>query len=197
MIYQTGIKPFFDFVFAMICLILASPIVLILIAILSIESKGKPFFIQPRPGKDERIFKLIKFRTMNEKRDERGCLLPDSKRLTVVGKFVRKTSLDELPQLLNIIKGDMSFVGPRPLLVQYLPLYSKKQRSRHQVKPGITGWAQVNGRNNLTWSRKFELDEFYVKNISFLLDFKILVMTIISVLRAKNIALEEAFNGKN
>lgn len=155
-------------------------------------NNGKPFFIQPRPGKNEKIFKLIKFKTMNDKRDKLGYLLPDEKRLTVVGKFVRKTSLDEIPQLINVIKGDMSLVGPRPLLVEYLPLYNEEQKRRHEVKPGITGWAQVNGRNAISWEEKFKYDVWYVDHLSFILDLKILLLTIKKVFKREGISSTNA-----
>ena len=176
--YRTLIKPFFDFTCALLGLVVLSPIFLVVWIGLAIANNGKPFFYQRRPGKGERIFTIIKFRTMNDKRDAQGNLLPDAERLTAVGAFVRKTSLDEIPQLLNVLKGDMSLVGPRPLLPEYLPLYNEHQRKRHEVRPGITGWAQVNGRNAVSWERKFELDVWYVKNISFWLDLKILFLTI-------------------
>ena len=179
-----------------------SPIFLIVLIVLSTVNKGKPFFFQNRPGKFGEIFKIIKFKTMTDAKDAEGNLLPDKDRLTGFGKFVRKTSLDEIPQLLNVIKGDMSFVGPRPLLPQYLPIYNEEQTRRHEVKPGITGWAQVNGRNAISWTRKFELDVWYVDHISFILDIKILFMTIQKVLvsegiNTKNMATTEPFNGKN
>ena len=150
---------------------------------------GKPFFYQLRPGKGERIFKIIKFKTMNDRRDANGQLLPDAERLTKIGTFVRKTSLDEIPQLLNVLKGDMSLIGPRPLLVKYLPYYSKREQLRHTVRPGITGLAQVNGRNKLNWDDRLELDAQYVENLSFLLDIKILFRTIVNVLLRKDIAV--------
>jgi lipopolysaccharide/colanic/teichoic acid biosynthesis glycosyltransferase len=149
--------------------------------------KNNPFFIQERPGKNEKIFKLIKFKTMNDKTDENGKLLPDKERLTKIGKIIRSLSLDELPQLINVLKGNMSLVGPRPLLIKYLPLYNERQRKRHNVKPGITGWAQVNGRNNISWEEKFELDVEYVENVCFLFDMKILWMTILKVIKREGI----------
>ncbi|MDX1428381.1 MAG: sugar transferase, partial [Salegentibacter mishustinae] len=162
----------------------------------------KPFFFQKRPGKNGRIFNIIKFKTMTDEKDENGNLLPDEKRLTAVGKFVRKTSIDEIPQLINVLKGNMSLIGPRPLLPQYLPLYSERQRKRHDVKPGITGWAQVNGRNAISWTKKFEYDVWYVENLSFGLDVRIIFKTIKKVLVSEgintaNMATTEAFNGKN
>jgi len=186
--YKHFLKRVFDFFLALIGFIIISPIFLLLWICLSIANKGAgAFFFQERPGKGEKIFRVIKFKTMNDKRDASGNLLPDAQRLTRVGKFVRSTSLDEIPQLLNVIKGDMSLVGPRPLLVQYLPLYDKMQRRRHEVRPGITGWAQVNGRNLLQLSKKFEYDVWYVDNLSFKLDFKILLMTIQKVFNKENI----------
>jgi lipopolysaccharide/colanic/teichoic acid biosynthesis glycosyltransferase len=169
---------------------------------LFLANQGKPFFIQKRPGLHGRIFKIIKFKTMNDKKDAAGTLLPDAQRLTAIGIFVRKTSLDELPQLLNVIKGDMSIVGPRPLLPEYLPLYTAEQAMRHNVKPGITGWAQVNGRNAISWEQKFEYDVWYVNNISFILDFKIFFLTIKKVFISEGINMEglvttEAFKGTN
>jgi len=160
------------------------------------------FFTQERPGKGARVFKVIKFKTMSDEKDDAGNLLPDAIRLTKIGKFLRSTSLDELPQLLNVLKGDMSLIGPRPLLVQYLPLYSKEQSRRHSVRPGITGWAQVNGRNAISWQKKFELDVWYVDHISFLLDLKIIYLTIKKVLIREGInscgsATMESFNGNN
>lgn len=199
--YKTHLKPLLDFFLALIGFILLFPIFLIVWIALSIANQGKPFFLQPRPGKNERIFKVIKFKTMNDKKDNQGNLLPDAKRLTAVGKFVRKTSLDEIPQLLNVIKGDMSLVGPRPLLVEYLPLYSKEQKKRHTVRPGITGWAQVNGRNAISWQQKFEYDVWYVEHVSFALDVKIIFKTIQKVFKSEGInsqgqATTERFNGK-
>lgn len=186
--YKSIIKPLFDFLAAFIGLLIISPIFLVVWVFLAIANRGKPFFTQRRPGRDGRIFTIIKFKTMNDRRDAGGNLLPDDKRLTAVGKFVRKTSLDELPQLLNVLKGDMSFVGPRPLLPEYLPLYNQRQRRRHDVKPGITGWAQVNGRNAISWEQKFEYDVWYVENQSFLLDLKILLLT------AKKVVIPEGIN---
>lgn len=186
--YNFFLKRVFDFSIALIGIVLLSPIFLTLMAILMCLNKGSAFFLQPRPGKNEKIFKIIKFKTMNDKKDENGNLLPMGQRITPFGNFLRKTSLDEMPQLLNILKGDMSIVGPRPLLVQYLPLYTDRQRRRHKVKPGITGWAQVSGRNNVTWKEKFELDIWYVDNISFFNDIKIMFKTAKIVLMRKDIA---------
>ena len=165
-----------------------------------IANSGKPFFFQSRPGKHGRIFKVIKFKTMNDKKDENGNLLPDEVRLTQAGKFIRKTSLDEIPQLINVIKGDMSLIGPRPLLVEYLPLYNEEQKRRHEIRPGITGWAQINGRNAITWEEKFQLDVWYVDHISFLLDMKILFLTFKKVFKGEGISSNtnvtmELFNG--
>jgi undecaprenyl phosphate N,N'-diacetylbacillosamine 1-phosphate transferase len=188
--YNYFIKPLFDKIFAIILLICLSPLTIPVTIILWFANNGKPFFIQKRPGKNERIFKLIKFKTMNDKKDANGNLLIDSERLTWIGKFARKTSLDEIPQMINVLKGDMSLIGPRPLLVQYLPLYTLEQKKRHLVKPGITGWAQVNGRNAITWDKKFELDSWYVNNISFILDIKIFIKTIKNVVSSSGINQE-------
>ena len=177
-----------DILCAFLGLVILSPLFLGVWVGLFIANNGKPFFYQRRPGKGERIFTIVKFKTMNDKRDANGQLLPDAKRLTTVGSFVRKTSLDELPQLLNVLKGDMSFVGPRPLLPEYLPLYNETQRKRHNVKPGITGWAQVNGRNAISWEQKFEYDLWYVERISLQLDLKILFMTIKKVFKSEGIS---------
>ncbi|MBI1647611.1 sugar transferase [Capnocytophaga sp. 051621] len=187
--YKKIIKPALDFLIALIVFILLSPIFVVVTVGLWFANGGKPFFYQLRPGKGERIFKIIKFKTMNDRRDANGQLLPDAERLTKIGTFVRKTSLDEIPQLLNVLKGDMSLIGPRPLLVKYLPYYSKREQLRHTVRPGITGLAQVNGRNKLNWDDRLELDAQYVENLSFLLDIKILFRTIINVLLRKDIAV--------
>ncbi len=186
--YKKIVKPFLDIFVATIGFIILSPLFVLITMFLFIANQGKPFFFQKRPGKNEKIFKLIKFKTMNDKKDKNGELLPDEKRLTPIGKFIRKTSLDEIPQLLNVIKGDMSLIGPRPLLVEYLPLYNNTQKRRHEIKPGITGWAQVNGRNAISWQKKFELDVWYVDNISLLLDLKILFLTIKKVVKSENIS---------
>ncbi len=186
--YKNLIKPILDFTLAFTALAIASPIFLFVGLLLTIANKGTPFFIQSRPGKNEKLFNIIKFKTMNDKKDADGNLLSDTERLTTIGKIVRKTSLDEIPQLINIIKGDMSLVGPRPLLPQYLSLYNEHQKKRHQVKPGITGWAQVNGRNAISWEQKFKYDIWYVKNSSFWIDIKILFLTVLKVLKAKDIA---------
>ncbi|MBM0650187.1 sugar transferase [Capnocytophaga genosp. AHN8471] len=187
--YKKIIKPALDFLIALIVFILLSPIFVVVTVGLWFANGGKPFFYQLRPGKGERIFKIIKFKTMNDRRDAKGQLLPDAERLTKIGTFVRKTSLDEIPQLLNVLKGDMSLIGPRPLLVKYLPYYSKREQLRHTVRPGITGLAQVNGRNKLNWDDRLELDAQYVENLSFLLDIKILFRTIVNVLLRKDIAV--------
>ncbi|MBU2527247.1 MAG: sugar transferase [Bacteroidetes bacterium] len=199
--YAPLLKPLADFLAALIGLILLSPLFVLIWLGLCIANSGKPFFFQKRPGKNGRIFTIVKFKTMNDRRDKDGNLLPDAERLTRIGKFVRKTSLDEIPQLFNVLKGDMSLVGPRPLLPDYLHLYNEFQRRRHQVKPGITGWAQVNGRNAISWQQKFEYDVWYVDHLSFLVDLKILFKTFVKVFKreginAVNAATIEPFNGK-
>lgn len=186
--YKLYLKRFFDFFIATICFIILFPVFLITAVLLFIKNDGKPFFLQIRPGKNERLFKIVKFKTMNDKRDCNGELLPDAQRLTAVGKFVRRTSLDEIPQLINVIKGEMSLIGPRPLLVEYLPLYNTQQKKRHDIRPGITGWAQVNGRNAIDWHTKFEYDVWYVNNVSMSLDLKILFLTIINVIKKEGIS---------
>lgn len=188
--YKQFIKPLFDFLAALFGLIILSPVFIIVMIGLAIANHGKPFFFQKRPGKKERIFSIIKFKSMNDKKDEHGNLLPDVKRLTAVGKFVRKTSLDEIPQLINVLKGDMSLIGPRPLRTYYLPLYNDVQKKRHNVKPGITGWAQVNGRNAISWTHKFKYDVWYVENLSFMLDLKIFFLTIKKVFVREGISKE-------
>lgn len=201
MMYFKIVKRFFDFNVALWGLLISSPIFLIVsIGLLIANEKAGIFFVQQRPGKKGKMFWLIKFKTMNEKRDLQGNLLSDAERLTVVGRFLRSTSLDEIPQLINVLKGDMSLIGPRPLLVKYLPLYNGEQARRHEVRPGITGWAQVNGRNAISWEEKFKLDVWYVDNVSFALDMKILWMTIRNVIQRKDIsaanhATMEAFKG--
>ena len=193
------------FLGALVALALLSPVFIATIILLHFANKGAGvFFTQPRPGKNEKIFKAIKFKTMTDEKDVDGNLLPDAQRLTKVGRFVRSTSIDELPQLINILKGDMAFIGPRPLLVKYLPLYSEEQHHRHDVTPGMSGWAQVNGRNNISWTRKFELDLEYVRNIGPMMDGMVFFTTIKKVLMRKDINQEggasatmEAFNGKN
>lgn len=190
MIYKRFFKRFIDFSAALLGLTLLSPILIIITVWLYIINDGKPFFLQLRPGRHGKIFKIVKFKTMNDKTDKAGNLLPDSERITPVGAFVRKTSLDEIPQLINVLKGDMSLVGPRPLLVQYLPLYNETQRRRHEVRPGITGWAQVNGRNAISWPEKFEYDVWYVDHLSFGLDLKIVLLTIKKVFIREGISAE-------
>ena len=202
MAYRNIIKPFLDFFVALILLLLATPLLISVAILLIFMNRGSAFFIQPRPGLNQKVFKLIKFKTMNDRKDREGRLLADNERITKIGKWVRSTSIDELPQLINVIKGDMSLVGPRPLLAKYLPLYSDFQLRRHEVKPGITGWAQVNGRNSISWSKKFEFDIYYVDNISFTLDVKILITTIKKVLRRKDVNSSEVetmepFTGNN
>lgn len=190
MIYRKYIKRILDFIGALIMLIVLSPLLLVVTVWLHFANKGAgAFFTQERPGKDERIFKLYKFKSMTDERDAEGNLLPDGKRLTPIGRFIRKTSLDELPQLWNVLKGDMSFIGPRPLLVQYLPYYSDRERKRHCVLPGISGLAQVSGRNSISWDEQLELDVYYVENISFFLDLKICLTTIKKVLSQESVAV--------
>ncbi|MBK8547530.1 MAG: sugar transferase [Saprospiraceae bacterium] len=200
--YKRFLKRLIDFFVALFVLVLFSPLIFLVIIGLYLFNGKKVFFTQSRPGKNGKIFTIYKFKTMNDQRDNDGRLLPDEARLTMIGRFIRSTSLDELPQLFNVLRGDMSLVGPRPLLEKYIPLYSKQQFRRHEVKPGITGWAQVNGRNNISWSKKFELDVWYVDNQSFLLDLKITFMTILKVIRRKDITSDEPntfqpFNGSN
>jgi lipopolysaccharide/colanic/teichoic acid biosynthesis glycosyltransferase len=180
--YKTFFKPIFDLVISVAGLVILLPLFIIIIIILFFANNGKPFFTQLRPGKNEKIFRLIKFKTMNDKKNRTGDLLPDQVRLTVIGKFIRKTSLDEIPQLLNVIKGDMSLIGPRPLLPEYLSMYTDEQKRRHSVRPGITGLAQAQGRNQMKFSERLKNDIYYVDNISFNLDVKILLLTVKSVL---------------
>lgn len=198
--YKNILKPFIDFFVAFISLILLSPLFLLIAVLLMISNKGNPFFVQKRPGKNEKIFNIIKFKTMNDRKTKDGRLLSDYRRLTFFGKIVRKTSLDEIPQLINVLKGEMSLIGPRPLLPEYLELYNEEQKKRHNVKPGITGWAQVNGRNALSWEEKFKYDVEYVENISAKMDAKIVLVTIEKVLKrhgvnANNYMTMEAFKG--
>ncbi|MDQ2178542.1 sugar transferase [Marinifilum sp. D714] len=190
--YKFFLKPLIDMLLALGGLLLASPLLLFVILFLTIANNGHPFFFQTRPGKNGKPFRIIKFKTMNDRQDAAGNLLPDADRLTPVGAFVRKTSLDELPQLINVLKGDISLVGPRPLLVEYLPLYNEEQARRHEVKPGITGWAQVNGRNAISWEEKFRLDVEYVDNISFAMDLKILMLTVKKVFKSEGINSAES-----
>jgi lipopolysaccharide/colanic/teichoic acid biosynthesis glycosyltransferase len=178
----------FDFLFSLTAFCVLLPVFILITIVLFIVNGGSPFFIQRRPGKDEKIFRLIKFRTMTNKRNANGELLPDEQRLTRFGNIVRKTSLDEIPQLINVIKGDMSITGPRPLLVEYLPLYSTVQKRRHEVRPGITGWAQVNGRNAISWEKKFELDVWYIDHLSLKLDLRILMLTLKKVIKPEGIS---------
>lgn len=181
-------KRFIDFSCAFIGLIILSPVFLGITILLVFVNQGTPFFVQARPGRNGKVFHLLKFKTMNDKRDSAGFLLPDDMRMTSIGNVIRKTSLDEIPQLVNVLTGDMSLIGPRPLLVEYLPLYSTEQAKRHQVRPGITGWAQVNGRNQVSWGEKFEMDLWYIKNMSFAVDLKILFLTIKKVLLKEGIS---------
>lgn len=201
--YKYFFKRLIDFFIAFVVLAFSWPILLIITIWLHFTNKGAgAFFLQERPGMDGRIFKVIKFKTMTDERDVNGNLLPDAERLTKVGRFIRSTSIDELPQLINVLKGDMALIGPRPLLVQYLSLYSKEQARRHEVRPGITGWAQCNGRNAISWTKKFELDVWYVDHCSFLLDLKIIFITAKKVFVREGISSEtsvtmEAFTGNN
>ncbi|WP_130734307.1 sugar transferase [Flavobacterium sp. J27] len=200
--YKLFLKRVLDFSLSLIGFILLFPIFIIIVLCLTIANNGKPFFIQKRPGYKGVIFNIIKFKTMNDKKDKAGNLLPDGARLTRVGKFIRKTSLDEIPQLLNVIKGDMSLIGPRPLLTAYLPLYNDFQKQRHLVRPGITGWAQINGRNAISWNQKFEYDVWYVKNYNFFLDLKILFLTFKKVFVREGISQDgeatmEVFKGNS
>lgn len=201
--YKNGIKRILDFCISFIALICLSPILSFVTIWLYFANKGAgAFFLQERPGKDAKIFKIIKFKTMTDERDAEGNLLSDEVRMTKAGKFVRSTSIDELPQLINVLKGDMALIGPRPLLVQYLPLYNKEQARRHEVRPGITGWAQCHGRNAISWKEKFKLDVWYVDNCSLTTDLKVIYLTIIKVIRRADISHEgsatmEAFNGNN
>lgn len=203
MMYKYFFKRFIDFFIVLIALLIIWPFLLIITIWLHFANKGAgAFFCQERPGKDGKIFKVIKFKTMTDERDADGKLLPDAERLTKVGRFVRSTSIDELPQLINVLKGDMALIGPRPLLPQYLPLYSKEQARRHEVRPGITGWAQVHGRNAISWTKKFELDVWYVDHCSFGLDIKIIFLTLKKVFIREGISQEgqatmEKFNGLN
>ncbi|MFI1743921.1 sugar transferase [Thalassobellus sediminis] len=194
--YKFFLKRFLDFCLALIGFIILSPIFIILSIYLFFSNKGKPFFLQKRPGKNDHIFAIIKFKSMNDNKDVKGVLLPFDKRITKVGAFIRKYSLDEIPQLINVIKGDMSLIGPRPLLIEYLSVYNDEQKKRHLVKPGITGWAQVNGRNTISWKKKFELDTWYVENISLALDIKIFLLTIKKVIKKEDVNLSEHLNAE-
>ena len=201
--YRSFLKRLIDFSLVFCAFVSCCPVLFIITLWLHFANKGAGvFFLQNRPGRDGKIFKVIKFKTMTDERDSKGNLLPDARRLTKVGKFVRSTSIDELPQLINVLKGDMALIGPRPLLPQYLPLYSKEQARRHEVRPGITGWAQVNGRNAISWTKKFELDVWYVEHCSFLLDLKIFLLTIRKVFVREGISSDtsvtmEPFTGNN
>lgn len=197
--YKNFIKRFLDFCISLIAIICLSPLLLVLTIWLHFANRGAgAFFYQERPGKDEKIFKVIKFKSMTDERDAAGNLLPNEQRITPIGKFIRKFSLDELPQLINVLKGDMAFIGPRPLLIRYLPLYNEEQHRRHEVRPGMSGWAQVNGRNNISWTEKFKLDVWYVDHVSFLVDIKIIFMTIKNVLSGKDVAISTGgFDGTN
>jgi lipopolysaccharide/colanic/teichoic acid biosynthesis glycosyltransferase len=200
--YKYFFKIIIDFLLALIGLLILSPLFVFIAIALAFQNKGTPFFTQTRPGKNQKAFKIIKFKTMTDEKDATGQLLPDINRITTLGKTIRKLSLDELPQLFNVIKGDMSLIGPRPLLFKYIPLFSKEQLRRHEVKPGITGWAQVNGRNSISWTRKFELDLEYVDKLSLTLDTKILYLTILKVVKSEGVNQSETrpmqpFDGKN
>ena len=195
--YKTIIKPILDFSTAFICLLLVAPIFILVTFILYFTNNGQPFFFQLRPGKNEKVFKIIKFKTMNDMKDSSENLLPDAQRLTKVGSFVRKTSIDEIPQLLNILKGDMSFIGPRPLLIKYLPYFYEEERIRHTIKPGITGLAQINGRNTLRWDERLAYDIEYVKTQSFIVDLNILYKTFLKVLKSENIVVDPESVMKN
>lgn len=201
-IYEAFLKRIFDLVASVLILILASPLMILSAIVLYIQNSGNFLFYQERPGYKEKPFKIMKFKTMTDERDSNGDLLPDVKRITRIGGWIRKLSLDELPQLFNVIKGDMSLIGPRPLLFKYIPLYSERQRRRHEVKPGITGWAQVNGRNSISWERKFELDIYYVENVSLQLDLKIFWLTILKIMKREGVNQSDArpmqpFDGTN
>ena len=197
--YKHFFKRFFDFILALLALLLIGWFLIIVMIILHFANKGAgAFFYQERPGKDEKIFKVIKFKSMTDEKDENGNLLPEEQRLTKAGAFIRKFSIDELPQLINVLKGDMAFIGPRPLLIKYLPLYSKEQHRRHEVRPGMSGWAQVHGRNNITWTEKFELDVWYVDHCTLWVDIKVIFLTIKNVLTSKDIVLTTGpFTGDN
>ena len=200
--YRLFFKRILDIIISIVVLLITSPIVVIVFCILGFQNKGNVFFFQDRPGFHQKAFRIIKFKTMTDAKDVDGKLLPDNQRITKAGKIIRRLSIDELPQLLNVIKGDMSLIGPRPLLFKYIPLYSAEQLRRHDVRPGITGWAQVNGRNSISWKQKFDFDIFYVDNLSFVLDIKILWKTFIKVIRTEGInqTLDkpmQPFNGEN
>jgi undecaprenyl phosphate N,N'-diacetylbacillosamine 1-phosphate transferase len=200
--YRNVGKRILDLFVSVVGLIILCPVILVFCVVLFIQNRGHAFFVQERPGFNETSFKIIKFKTMNDRRDKFGKLLPDSQRITRTGSWIRSLSLDELPQLFNVVKGDMSLVGPRPLLFKYIPLYSEHQRKRHKVKPGITGWAQVNGRNSISWAQKFEYDSYYVEHVSFRLDISILWLTLLKVIKREGVnqsaaAPMQPFNGSN
>ena len=200
--HKTFFKRIFDFMSSLFLILMIFPLFLIITVLLFYQNNGNPFFFQKRPGKDAKPFRIIKFKTMTDDEDGKGNLLPDNDRITKLGAFIRKWSLDELPQLFNVLIGDMSLVGPRPLLFKYIPLYSEKQIRRHEVRPGITGWAQVNGRNSISWTKKFKLDVYYVNHLSFLLDIKILWLTFLKVIQKEGINQSAdrpmlPFSGKN
>lgn len=200
--YKNFFKRGIDFIIALFGLIATSPLLLTISILLTLQNKGTPFFLQERPGFKQKPFRIIKFKSMTDERDAHGNLLPDNLRLTKLGRFVRKTSIDELPQLINVLKGDMSLIGPRPLLFKYIPLYNQEQKRRHEVRPGITGWAQVNGRNSINWTEKFKYDVEYVNKVNFMFDVKILVMTVLKVVKREGINQTnerpmEPFNGMN
>jgi undecaprenyl phosphate N,N'-diacetylbacillosamine 1-phosphate transferase len=201
-VYKNFFKPLLDFIVAFIGLAVISPVFLVVVVILLFQNNGRPFFFQTRPGKNQIAFKIIKFKTMTDEKDNQGNLLPDVERTTRVGNVIRQLSIDEIPQLINILKGDMSLVGPRPLLFKYIPMYNADQMRRHDVKPGITGWAQVNGRNSISWTDKFKFDTYYVDHVSLSLDIKILFMTFLKVIKREGINQSEdrpmqPFNGIN
>jgi len=195
-LYNKYFKRILDLVSSIGGLIILSPVLLLVTVLLFLFNRGNVFFLQSRPGKDEKLFKVIKFKTLNDKRDAGGQLLPDKDRLTFLGNIIRSISIDEVPQLINVLKGEMSLIGPRPLLVEYLPLYNKKQSLRHTVQPGITGWAQVNGRNLVCWPERFDLDIWYVNNLSFFLDLKIIYLTILNIITAKGISGQDSVTMK-
>jgi len=200
--YRQILKPVLDFSLSFLGIILLSPILLFVALILTIQNRGNPFFLQSRPGKNQESFKIIKFKTMTDAKDASGEFLPDVQRITQFGGLIRKLSLDELPQLFNVLKGDMSLIGPRPLLFKYIPLYTKDQLRRHEVKPGITGWAQVNGRNSISWTKKFEMDIEYIDSLTFYLDLKIIYLTIVKVIKKEGVNQQAErpmlpFNGEN
>jgi len=195
--YKNYFKRILDFLLSLILLVILSPIMLLILMLLFLSTRKNPFFIQTRPGLNEKIFRIIKFKTMNEKKDENGKLLPDSLRLTIIGTLIRKTSLDELPQLINVLKGDMSLIGPRPLLLKYLPYYTNEERLRHTLRPGITGWAQINGRNTVNWNERLAYDIDYVKNISLKFDLEILHKTLLKVIVSEDIVVDPKSIMKN